>query len=237
ASWMCWISFSVVQKTTTGLSPPAARRSCRRKSRPFITGMFQSSSTTSGIFLRQASRASLPSAASSMTKCISSRMRRATFRTTRESSTMRQDFMSGYSGRRDAGSRRLGARGEVEHTGDVEHDKQALVEAIDAARDLAPHRVERRRVALRGFVAETQYFAHRVDHDAVEFAAVIDDHAHAMLTFGQRRQQQPRAQVYGSNDATAQIERAATSAGASGMRVMRCGPSTSCTCSTGMPKS
>ena len=50
-------SFSVVQNTTFGESPPGSRRSALRKSMPFITGMFQSSRTASGIAERHASSA------------------------------------------------------------------------------------------------------------------------------------------------------------------------------------
>jgi len=61
----------------------------------FITGMFQSSRIASGMAARHQASASTPSAASATSKPISSRMRRATFRTTRLSSTTRQDFTTG----------------------------------------------------------------------------------------------------------------------------------------------
>jgi hypothetical protein len=82
-------SFSVVQNMTTGLPPPRSRRSARRKSKPFITGMFQSSKIASGMLLRQRSSASCPSPASSTAKLMSSRMRRATLRITVLSSTIK----------------------------------------------------------------------------------------------------------------------------------------------------
>ncbi len=59
---------------------------------PFITGMFQSSSTASGMAARHHARASMPSAASAISKPMSSRTRRATLRITRLSSTTRQVF-------------------------------------------------------------------------------------------------------------------------------------------------
>src|SRR5262249_6704314 len=86
ASWMWLMSFSVVQNTTTGLAPPSILRSARRKSIPFMTGMFQSSRIASGILARHASIAFCPSAASAIAKESPSRMRRATMRMTFESS-------------------------------------------------------------------------------------------------------------------------------------------------------
>ena len=49
ASWIWARSFSVVQNTTLGASPPDILRSRRRKSIPFMTGMFQSSRIAFGI--------------------------------------------------------------------------------------------------------------------------------------------------------------------------------------------
>src|SRR5579883_480488 len=133
---------------------------------PFITGMFQSSRTTSGILRRHASMAILPSAASSMAKCRSSRMRRATLRTTRESSTTRQDFMPRYSSpdacRIMNTSGGVRTDGKVEHARDVEDDQQSLVQPIDPAGDLAPYRIERRRIALGGVGTEPEHLAHRI---------------------------------------------------------------------------
>ena len=94
AFWMCSISFSVVQNTTIGTSPPGVALSALRNSMPSITGMFQSSSTPSGILRLQASRASLPSAASSISNSSSWSIFRATKRMTLESSTTRQVFMA-----------------------------------------------------------------------------------------------------------------------------------------------
>ena len=61
---------------------------------PVITGMFQSSRMASGICAAQASIACLPSSASVQAKFSSSRILRATLRTTRLSSTTRQDFIA-----------------------------------------------------------------------------------------------------------------------------------------------
>ena len=58
ASRMWSRSFSTVQNTTTGASPPGSWRSWRRKSRPSITGMFQSSRMASGMAVRHQASAS-----------------------------------------------------------------------------------------------------------------------------------------------------------------------------------
>src|SRR5579863_1900165 len=203
------MSFSVVQKTTTGASPPSVLRSSRRKSMPLFTGMFQSSSMTSGIWRKHASRASWPSAASSIENCKSSRMRRATLRTTRESSTIRQDFMIRYSvAPGHATGDLLGGfrpNREVQHTSDVKYDQQRLFQAINAAGDFTPNWIQRRRVALRRLAVEAEHLAHGIDHDAIELAAVIDDDAHALLTIGQRRHAQPRPQIDRRDDTTPEI--------------------------------
>src|ERR1051326_602955 len=207
---MCARSFSVVQNTTTGVSPPAVPRSVRRKSMPFITGMFQSSRITSGICLRHASMASLPSAASSMAKCKSSSMRRATFRTTFESSTMRQDFMPRFSLAYsiDGPSGRSRSRGQIQRLRHVEHDQQIAVETVAARGYLAPDRVEGHRVALGGARAKAQDLADAVDQQAVELSAVIDHHVHRGLTLGAWWQPQANPNVDRGHDATTQIERA-----------------------------
>src|SRR3546814_7531412 len=67
--------------------------SASRNSIPLITGMFQSSSTTSGIAASHCVSASRPSHASETDIWSDSRMCRATFRITLESSTTRQLFI------------------------------------------------------------------------------------------------------------------------------------------------
>src|SRR6185312_2933059 len=93
ASVMCAVSFSVVQNTTIGFSPARSRRSARRNSIPVMFGIDQSSRIISGMCARQASSAVMPSSASTVSKPRSERMRHATLRITRLSSTTRQDFM------------------------------------------------------------------------------------------------------------------------------------------------
>src|SRR3990170_1204447 len=96
AARMCAMSFSVVQKTTLGWSEWPRWRSNFRNSIPLITGMFQSSRTTSGMLASQAVRASRPSPASSTLNSRVSRMCRATLRITLESSTIRQVFIDWF---------------------------------------------------------------------------------------------------------------------------------------------
>ena len=59
-----------MQNTTGGLSGPYSARNAFRNSSPFITGMFQSSSTQSGICARQASSACWPSPASATVEAV-----------------------------------------------------------------------------------------------------------------------------------------------------------------------
>src|SRR5262249_31092116 len=98
-------------------------------------------------------------------KCRPSRIRRATLRTTLESSTMRQDFMSRTPGLRSdlARSCRIRAAGEVEDARDVEHDEERDVEPVDARGDSAPGRIERRGIALGIRAVEAQHLADAVD--------------------------------------------------------------------------
>src|SRR5260221_4063798 len=215
ASWMCLMSFSVVQKTTTGTAPPLIRRRARRNSMPFITGIFQSSSMASGICRKQAAMASWPSAASSMANSSSSRIRRATFRTTRESSTMRQDFMTSLSAIHVIGhgsSGRFRAGRDIKQARDIEHHQQRAVEPVDAGRDFTPARIEGRRIALEIRRREAEDLADGIDHQAVELAAMIDDHAHARLAgdlfLRALGQAETGADVDRGDDPAAQVKRA-----------------------------
>src|SRR6266851_3820008 len=215
ASWMCLMSFSVVQKTTTGTAPPLIRRRARRNSMPFITGIFQSSSMASGICRKQAAMASWPSAASSMANSSSSRIRRATLRTTRESSTMRQDFMTSLSAIQvigHGGSGRFRAGRDIKQARDVEHHQQRAFEPVDAGRDFTPARIEGRRIALEIRRREAEDLADGIDHQAVELPAMIDDHAHARLAGDLFRralgQAETGADVDRGDDPAAQVERA-----------------------------
>ena len=83
---------TLVAVDTRGASLPGSRRSRRRNSGPSITGICQSSSTAWGMWVRHQASASAPSPASATSKPRSSRIRRATLRMTRLSSTTRQVF-------------------------------------------------------------------------------------------------------------------------------------------------
>src|SRR5690242_13568459 len=141
-----------------------------------MTGMFQSSSTASGSARLHASSAFSPSSASTISKSISSRMRRAIFRTTLESSTTRQVLISvspvgsfGPHHLRVSGSgRRL--RGEFEHAVDVEDDHQMAVEPVDTAGELGHAGIEIDGVFLAAVLGQPQHLADLVDQQAVGFA-------------------------------------------------------------------
>src|SRR6218665_3240983 len=136
ASVMCCRSFSVVQKMTTGFSPPGMLRSLIRNSSPFMLGMFQSSKTASGMAFVTASTARRPSSASSHNMCRSSTILRATLRITRLSSTTRHVFViSGL----------LRFFGKVQQLGYIQHDQETSGKPEHACRYLAPARVKRGR--------------------------------------------------------------------------------------------
>src|SRR6476619_3287209 len=113
-----------------------------------MTGMFQSSSTASGMARLQASSAFSPSSASMIWKSRPSRIRRATLRMTLESSTTRHVLMAaslppqrGYlhffslAPSSDALCR-LRIRHQREDAIDVEDDHELAVEPMDAAGEL-----------------------------------------------------------------------------------------------------
>src|SRR5262245_48614734 len=139
---MCATSFSVVQNTTLGPSPPGKRRSERRKSYPSIFGMFQSRRMASGSLLRQASSACSPSSASTIWKSSPSRILRATLRMTLESSTTKQVFIAqphcvhAYFPflQHPTASRRGRLHCDVEHSVDIEHHQRLSFDPIDSGR-------------------------------------------------------------------------------------------------------
>src|SRR3990167_5056492 len=117
-------SFSVVQKTTLGFSPPVSSfLRCARNSTPSMTGIDQSSRMRSGIPLRHMSSACAPSSASLTSNSSSSMIRRATLRTTLESSMIKHCFMFHPLGR---GNPRM-----ARHTGKT--DRPQLLTLLEAA--------------------------------------------------------------------------------------------------------
>src|SRR6202008_1913402 len=147
-------------------------------SKPSMTGMFQSSSTASGIARLQASSALAPSSASMILKSRPSRIRRATFRMTLESSTTRQVFIApppSQIRRRSAGhhacrSRRHRLGGGIEHIVDVENDHELTIEAMHAARDAREPRIEIDRVWLPRGLAGLHPLPDRIAPQSVGFA-------------------------------------------------------------------
>src|SRR5665213_1874815 len=207
---MCATSFSVVQNTTLGRSPPGMRRRWPRNSKPSITGMFQSSRIASGSPRLQTSSAFSPSSASIIWKSSPSRIRRATFRTTLESSTTRHVFIAALcsTGRCGCDFRLCRQHGglEFEDAIDVEHDHELAVEAMDAAGELGHAGIEIDRVFLAAVVSKLEHFADLVDQKTVGFAAQVDAHRHRRLAVVVLRQPKASAHVDHGDDAAAQIE-------------------------------
>src|SRR5205807_2199501 len=84
-------------------------------------------------------------------------------------------------------SRRRSA-GEIEHAIDLQHHQQLAVEPEDAAGNLAPLRIEGRRVGFVALGRQAQDLADGVDDQAVELARMLDDDAHALAALGARLQ-------------------------------------------------
>src|SRR5690348_5020795 len=141
-----------------------------------MTGMFQSSSTASGISRLQASSAFSPSSASVIWKSSPSRILRATLRMTLESSTTRQVFilpstvtqLRGPSraivvpasvGRQGRRSCRLPPSRHYQNLVDVEHHHEVTTEPMPAGRDLGHARVQIDGVLLAAVVGHLQHLA------------------------------------------------------------------------------
>src|SRR5215467_12240770 len=153
-------SFSVVQNTTFGLSPPGRRLSARRNSYPSIFGMFQSSRTASGRLRWQASSACSPSSASVISKSSPSRIRRATLRMTLESSTTKQLFIatSLLSLRTYCADSALSCgqcfAAHIENPINVENNEKLSIETMNTSRDACKTDVEVDRIGLAHVVVE-----------------------------------------------------------------------------------
>src|SRR5882724_4577895 len=172
--------------------------------------MFQSSRTASGMAVLQTSSAFSPSSASVISKPISSRMRRAIFRTTPESSTTRQVFIlaSFLSDRRMpiglCCERCFGY--DFEDAIDVEDDHELSVEAMDAAGELGHAGIEVDGIFLAAVVGEFEHLADLVDQKAVGLAAQVDANRHRRLAVIGLRQPEAGAHVDHGDDAAAQVE-------------------------------
>src|SRR6188474_246340 len=123
--------------------------------------MFQSSRIASGSASWHAPSACSPSSASVIAKSRPSRMRRATFLMTLESSTTKQLFITPYSFEPllalNVSSCGNGAILDVQHAVDVEHDHELALEPIDAGGHPRQAGVEIRRVCLAGRVPKLQH--------------------------------------------------------------------------------
>src|SRR5882724_7536473 len=219
---MCATSFSVVQNTTLGWSPPGMRRRLPRNSYPSITGMFQSSRMASGNPRLQISSAFSPSSASMIWKSSPSRIRLATFRMTLESSTTRHVLIlaSACSDPREGTfalqltlcllpiSCRHHVRHDFENAIDIEHDHELAVEAMHAAGELGHAGIEVDGIFLAAVIGELEHFADLIDQEAVGFAAQIDAYRHRRPAVVVFRQAETGAHVDHRDDAAAQIEHA-----------------------------
>src|SRR5215475_3821229 len=162
--------------------------------------MFQSSSTASGIWLRQTSSACSPSSASTIWNSSPSRMRRATLRMTLESSTTKQVFIVQPRCVRaqfpfhQTASRRGRRHFDVEHSVDIENHQKLSIEPVDTGRNARQPWIEVRRIWLAGHVVELEDLANTVDQQSVGFAARLhaDGHRRSVFVFA-RAQAKPGA--------------------------------------------
>src|SRR3569833_2725649 len=143
--------------------------------------MFQSSRIASGSPRWHAPSACSPSSASTMSNCKPSRMRRATFRMTLESSTTKQLFITLYSFCNllaPPASSGNGAVLDVQNTIHVEHDHQLALEPVDAGGDAPKPRVEIRRLRFASVVAKRHHFADRIHQQAIRLGLDLDADRH-----------------------------------------------------------
>src|SRR6201999_1020452 len=153
-----------------------------------MTGMFQSSRIASGSPRLQASNAFSPSSASVIWNSMPSRMRRATFRMTLESSTTKQLFITCYSlyvspNRRSCSN---GTVSDFQHAIDIEHDHQLPLESIDAASHAIKPRIEIGRFRLTGIVPQHHHLANRIDQKPIGLAIELDADRHHRRALGPR---------------------------------------------------
>src|SRR5262245_14525234 len=206
---MCATSFSVVQNTTLGPSPPGKRRSERRKSYPSIFGMFQSRRMASGSLLRQASSACSPSSASTIWKSSPSRILRATLRMTLESSTTKQVFIVQPRCVRvpflhhQAASRGGPLHCDVEHAVNIEHHQKLSFEPINSGRDTCQPRIEIGRIWLARHIVQLEHLANAVDQQSVGLPARFHANRHGLALARAILQPEPPTHIDQGHDATA----------------------------------
>src|SRR5882757_4892202 len=164
----------------------------------------------SGSWRWHAPSACSPSSASVISKCMPSRMRRATFLMTLESSTTKQLFMTHYSFElllaptvASCGNRTVP---NVQNTINVEYHHELAFEPIDSRGDPRQPRVEVGRLCLAGAVGKLHHLADRIDEKPVGLALEFDADRHHRRTRLALAEIEPRAHVDRGHDAAAQIE-------------------------------
>src|SRR5215203_6181599 len=144
--------------------------------------MFQSSRIASGKPRWHAPSACSPSSASVIENSMPSRMRRATFLMTLESSTTKQLFILPTPFELlnvpTVASCGNGTVPDVQHAVDVEHDHELAFEPVDAGGDPRQPRIEIGGLGLAGAVAKRHHLADRVDQEAIGFALELNADRH-----------------------------------------------------------
>src|SRR5262245_41462859 len=110
-----------------------------------------------------------------------SRMRRATLRITLESSTTKQDFITGTPPSLASFLLCLcsgGTAADVEHTVNVENDQKLAFEPVHARSHAAEARIEIGRLRLAFARGKLHHFADRIDQQPVGFALELDADRH-----------------------------------------------------------
>src|SRR6188508_1559311 len=175
--------------------------------------MFQSSRIASGNCSRHSSSACSPSSASTIWKSRPSRIRRATFRMTLESSTTKQVFivLPSLCSRLipipiPAASRRDRLHRDVEHTVDVENHKQLAIEPINSGRYACQSCIEIARIWFPRLIVQLEHLADTVDEQAVGFATRFDADRHRLLAGFATAESEAASHVYQCHDAAAQVQ-------------------------------
>src|SRR5450631_1858969 len=168
-----------------------------------MIGIFQSSRMASGSPRLQTSSAFSPSSASTIWKFRPSRIRRATFRMTLESSTTRHVLISASTSSISPRGRchciltftpyllpilcRPHAWHDFEDAIDIKDDPELAVEAMHAAGEFGHAGIEIDGIFLAAVVGEFEHLADLVDQKAIGFAAQVDANRHrrlAVVVFG-----------------------------------------------------
>src|SRR5438876_675480 len=139
--------------------------------------MFQSRRIASGSPRWHAPSACSPSSASVISNSMPSRMRRATFLMTLESSTTKQLFITLRSFEPcfpNCCSCGQGTVPDVQHAVDVEHHHELSLEPIDPGGDPRQARIEIGGLCLACAVAKRHHLADGVDQEAIGFALELD---------------------------------------------------------------